>query len=104
LQGRLEALQPKVGTQAGGYAFQDWLYDLLNFCEIQNRRPYVSAGRQTDGSLTLEGTTYLVELKFTSGRADATDIDSLRSKVDDKADNTMGIMASIGGFSARPRQ
>lgn len=99
LQQRLDALHAAVGTQQGGYDFQDWFYDLLDFCEIQNRRPYVSAGRQIDGSLTFDGTTYLVELKFTAGQADATDIDSLRSKVDDKADNTMGILVSISGYS-----
>ena len=100
LQERLDQLHPLVGTQQGGYDFQDWFYELLDFCEIQNRRPYVSAGRQIDGSITLDGTTYLVELKFTSGQASATDIDSLRSKVDDKADNTMGIMVSISGYSS----
>ncbi|QGX41745.1 hypothetical protein E2H98_08665 [Permianibacter aggregans] len=100
LQQRLDALHPAVGTQQGGYDFQDWFYDLLDFSEIQNRRPYVSNGRQIDGSLTLDGTTYLVELKFTAGQAAATDIDSLRTKVDDKADNTMGIMVSISGYSS----
>lgn len=100
LQTRLDKLHSAVGTQAGGYDFQDWFYDLLDFCEVQNRRPYVSAGRQIDGSLTLDGTTYLVELKFTASQADATDIDSLRSKVDDKADNTMGVMVSISGYSS----
>ncbi len=99
LQQRLDTLHSAVGTQQGGYEFQDWFYDLLDFCEIQNRRPYVSAGRQIDGSLTFDGTTYLVELKFTAGQADATDVDSLRSKVDDKADNTMGIMVSISSYS-----
>jgi DNA repair exonuclease SbcCD ATPase subunit len=43
LQQRLDALHPVVGTQQGGYQFQDWFYDLLDFSEIQNRRPYVSA-------------------------------------------------------------
>lgn len=100
LQQRLDALHATVGTQKGGYDFQDWFYDLLAFCEIENRRPYVSSGRQIDGSLTLDGTTYLVELKFTAAQADAPDIDSLRSKVDDKADNTMGIMVSISGYSS----
>jgi len=100
LQQRLDALHPAVGTQQGGYDFQDWFYDLLDFCEIQNRRPYLSAGRQIDGSLTFEGTTYLIELKFTASQADAPDIDSLRSKVDDKADNTMGIVVSISGYSS----
>jgi hypothetical protein len=99
LQERLDKLHPAVGTQQGGYDFQDWFYDLLDYSEIQNRRPYVSNGRQIDGSLTYEGTTYLVELKFTGAQADATDIDSLRAKVDDKADNTMGIMISISGYS-----
>lgn len=100
LQARLDSLHSSVGTQKGGYSFQDWFYDLLDYSEIQNRRPYVSSGRQIDGSLTLDGTTYLVELKFTAGQADATDIDSLRSKVDDKADNTMGIMVSISSYSS----
>lgn len=100
LQQRLDALHSAVGTQQGGYDFQNWFYDLLEFCEIQNRRPYVSSGRQIDGSLTFDGTTYLVELKFTANQADAIDIDSLRSKVDDKADNTMGIIVSISGYSS----
>lgn len=100
LQQRLDGLHASVGTQEGGYAFQDWFYDLLEYCEIQNRRPFMSNGRQIDGSMTLEGTTYLVELKFTAKQADATDIDSLRSKVDDKADNTMGVMVSISGYSS----
>lgn len=99
LQQRLDTLHPSVGTQQGGYDFQDWFYDLLDFCEVQNRRPYVTGGRQIDGSLTLDGTTYLVELKFTAAQAGSTDIDSLRAKVEDKADNTMGIMVSISGFS-----
>jgi hypothetical protein len=100
LQQRLDTLHPAVGTQQGGYDFQDWFYDLLDFCEIENRRPYVIEGRQIDGSLTLDGTTYLVELKFTAGQADAADIDSLRAKVDDKADNTMGVFVSISGYSS----
>jgi hypothetical protein len=100
LQQRLDALHPSLGTQQGGYDFQDWFYDLLDFCEIQNRRPYVTGGRQIDGSLTLDGTTYLVELKFTAAQSGSTDIDSLRAKVEDKADNTMGIMVSISGYSS----
>lgn len=100
LQERLNTLHNSIGTQQGGYEFQDWFYDLLDFCEISNRRPYVSNGRQIDGSLTHEGTTYLVELKFTGNQANATDIDSLYKKVTSKADNTMGIMVSISGYSS----
>lgn len=97
---RLDGLCSQLGTQQGGYAFQDWFYDLMDFSDIDNRRPYVVDGRQIDGSITLDGTTYLVELKFTASQADAPDIDSLLKKVNDKADNTMGIILSMAGFSS----
>jgi len=48
----------------------------------------------------LEGTTYLIELKFTSSQSGSTDIDSLKAKVESKADNTMGVMLSISGYSS----
>lgn len=89
-----------LGTQEAGYAFQDWFYRLADFFEVENRKPYVSDGRQIDGSITVEGTTYLVELKFTGTQSDATDIDSLHKKVSGKADNTMGVMFSISGYSS----
>lgn len=72
----------------------------MDFSEIDNRRPFVQAGRQIDGSVTIDGTTYLIELKFTAAQADATDIDSLLAKVNTKADNTMGIMVSMAGYSS----
>lgn len=100
LQQNLDELYPKVGTQNGGYEFEEWFYKLLDFCEITNRKPYKSDGRQIDGSLTLDGTTYLVELKFTKEQSDATNIDSLKAKVNKMADNTMGIMISISGYSS----
>ena len=62
-----------LGTKEAGYAFQDWFYRLADFFEVENRKPYVSDGRQIDGSITVEGTTYLVELKFTGTQSDATD-------------------------------
>ncbi|MBC8462546.1 MAG: hypothetical protein H8D67_31650 [Deltaproteobacteria bacterium] len=100
LNDRLDILSTNLGTQKAGYDFQDWFFDLLDFSEIMNRRPYTHGGRQIDGSLTVSGTTYLVELKFTANQAGATDIDSFLKKVNDKADNTMGIMVSISGYSS----
>ena len=100
LNDRLNEIGTRIGTQQAGYDFQDWFYDLLDFCEITNRRPYVHKGRQIDGSLTVSGTTYLVELKLTSDQAGATDIDTFFKKVTtNKADNTMGVMVSISGYS-----
>jgi hypothetical protein len=104
LNDRLNVLGREIGTQGAGYKFQEWFYDLLDFSEIPNRKPYVHNGRQMDGSLTVSGTTYLVELKFTAEQASATDIDTFHKKVTTKADNTMGIIVSISGYSSVARQ
>ena len=100
LNDNLNELGQRIGTQKAGYDFQDWFYNLLDFFEITNRKPYVHDGRQIDGSLTLSSTTYLIELKFTTEQAGVTDIDSFYRKVTSKADNTMGITVSISGYSA----
>ena len=100
LQQQLDAMHCRVGTQEGGYEFQDWFYRLLDYCEITNRKHYNVDGREIDGSLTHEGTTYLVELKFTKNQCDVTEIDSLKAKVNKMADNTMGILVSIAGYSS----
>lgn len=100
LQQRIDEMHAKVGTQEGGYEFEHWFYEMLDYCEVSSRRPYKTDGRQIDGSLTHEGTTYLIELKFTKAQSDATDIDSLKAKVNKMADNTMGIMVSISGYSS----
>lgn len=100
LRQRVTDMHQLMGTAPGGYAFQDWFYDLLDFSEIENRRPYVTGGRQVDGSVTLDGTTYLVELKFCGSQAGAPDIDIFRSKIESKADNTMGLFVSMAGYSS----
>ena len=100
LERRLAELSKRLGTQEAGYEFQEWFYDLVGFFEITNRRPYVTGGRQIDGSITVEGTTYLTELKFTKDQADAPSVDTFLAKVNDKADNTMGVMVSMSGFSS----
>lgn len=100
LSDRLNNLGKDLGTQGAGYKFQDWFYDLMSFCEVIYRKPYVQNGRQIDGSITVKDTTYLIELKFTRQQADANDIDIFYKKVVTKADNTMGVIVSISGYSS----
>ena len=100
LKQKLDQLCLRLGTQKAGYEFERWFYDLMNFFDVDHRRPYVANGRQIDGSITLDGTTYLVELKFTRDQSGATTIDSLLKKVNDKADNTMGVVISMSGYSS----
>lgn len=96
----LNALAAEIGSQDAGYRFQDWLYELADYFEIVSRKPYSVSGRQIDGSLTVDGTTYLTELKFTREQAGAPDVDVFRRKVESKADNTMGLMISMSGYSS----
>jgi hypothetical protein len=96
---KLNSLSAKQGTQEGGYDFEKWFYELVSFFELPARPPYNANGRQIDGSLTLDGTTFLIETKFTKDQSGAPDIDIFMSKIVRKADNTMGIFVSMSGFS-----
>lgn len=100
LDARLGELAKQLGTQRAGYDFQTWFYDLVAYFEIHHRRPYNAGGRQIDGAITVDGTTYLVELKFERSQCDAFAVDCLKSKIRSKADNTMGIMVAMSGFSS----
>lgn len=100
LRKRLDELATRLGTSGAGYEFEQWFFDLVGYFEVACRRPYVTDGRQIDGSLTIGSTTYLVELKFTGPQAGAPDIGIFHKKVVDKADNTMGIMVSISGYTS----
>jgi len=88
-----------IGTQVAGYAFEDWFYDLVKFSEIENRRPYRGGGRQIDGSITVDATTYLVETKFSNDKTEPKDVADFYRKVVRKADNTMGMFLSVAGFT-----
>lgn len=81
---RLNELGQHLGAQQAGYDFQPWFYDPLDFSEIPNRRPYIHDGRQIDGSLTWNGTTYLVELKFSHAPTDPPAVGDFFKKVTTK--------------------
>lgn len=100
LKNEFECLHNEIGTQNGGYAFEKWFFKLVDYCEIICKKPYKTNGRQVDGAITIDGTTYLVELKFQKTQADAIDIDSLKAKVSKMADNTMAVMISVSGYSS----
>lgn len=101
LTARLNSLVSQVGTQGAGYSFENWFYELVTFDEIPCRMSYTDPkDRQIDGSLTLDGTTFLVETKFTKEPIGSQDIDIFLSKIRTKADNTMGILVSIASFTS----
>lgn len=101
LKNELYELLNNIGSQKGGYDFEAWFHKVLDYSDIIHKRPYKTDGRQIDGSLTLEGTTYLLELKFTKNQTGAESIDSFKAKIDKMADNTMGVFVSMAGYSSQ---
>ncbi len=99
LQENLTNLTPQLGQQEAGYAFERWFYDLAIYFELDARPGYRADGRQIDGAITIEGTTFLLETKFTKEPIGSPDIDTFMAKIESKADNTMGICVSIAGFN-----
>lgn len=98
LSDELNELTKLLGTQAGGYAFEERFYNLAIFFDIDSRPSYRANGRQIDGAITIDGTTFLVETKFTQNKIGSQDIDIFMAKVSTKADNTMGIFISMSGY------
>lgn len=104
LQSQLEELTLQLGTQAGGYAFEKWFYDLAIYFELDARTGYKAEGRQIDGAITIEGTTFLLETKFRNEPVGSPDVDTFMAKIESKADNTMGLFISISGFNSGAKQ
>ena len=104
LQTTLNTLTPKIGSQEGGYAFERWFYDIAIYFELDARPGYKADGRQIDGAITIEGTTFLLETKFTNAPIGSPDIDSFMAKIESKADNTMGLFVSLSGFNDRSEE
>jgi hypothetical protein len=100
LQDRLDSLALQIGTQEGGYAFQDWFGELCALFEMDYKKSYRSAGRETDGSLTIGDMTFLLSLKFEAKQTAPGDVDELKGRLHKVADYTMGILLSMSGFGA----
>lgn len=100
LRERLDGLSTCMGTPGAGYEFQAWFFDLLDSFEVENRRPSFAAGRLVDGSLAIDGQTYLVDLRFTGPPAEAAVIESFRDRVKSEPADILGIMLSMSGYSA----
>jgi hypothetical protein len=70
------------------------------YFELEARPGYQASGRQIDGALTVEGTTFLLETKFTKESIGSPDIDIFMAKIESKSDNTMGLFVSLSGFNS----
>jgi hypothetical protein len=91
----LSALEP----QPRGYAFEAWLTEAFNIFGLQAREPFRLRGEQIDGSLQLQGETYLIEAKWHSAQTPAADLHAFHGKIEQKAAWARGIFISNSGFT-----
>ncbi len=76
-----------------GYAFERFLQDLFAAFKLDPRQPFRLTGEQIDGSLDIDGETYLVEARWHSK------LSGFSGKVDGKATWSRGLFISYGGFT-----
>ena len=85
--------------QKRGFELEKVLYDLFELFDLDPKASFRNTGEQIDGAISLEGTDYLFEAKWTNQLSDASDLDSFAGKINRKLDNTLGLFLSVNGFS-----
>lgn len=85
-------------AQRRGFAFEPWLRGLFDIFDLDPRASFRIVGEQVDGGFTLDAWHFLLEARWRKEAATRDDLGSFKSKVDDKAENTLGLFISIEGF------
>lgn len=83
-----------------GFAFERFLRDVFEAFGLQPRQAFRLQGEQIDGSVDLDGSTYLVEAKWQTKAVDQAALLVFHGKVEGKAAWSRGLFISFGGFSA----
>lgn len=85
-------------AQRRGFAFEPWLRELFDVFDLDPRRSFRVEGEQIDGGFTLDAWHFLLEARWRAKEATRDELTAFRSKVDDKAENTLGLFVSVAGF------
>lgn len=89
----------KLPSKQRGFAFEKFLYELFEVFELKPRSSFRLEGEQIDGSLELDGETYLIEAKWESKQTGLQDLLVFHDKIAAKATWTRGIFISYSGFT-----
>lgn len=81
-----------------GFAFEGWLGRLFEVFDLDPRASFRNEGEQVDGGFTLDNTHFLLEARWRKSLATKDDLGAFKTKVGDKAENTLGLFVSIEGF------
>lgn len=85
--------------QKRGFAFEKFLVTLFSTFDLEPRNSFRLTGEQIDGSLELNGNTYLIEAKWQEKPTAQDDLLIFRGKVDAKSTWARGLFISYSGFS-----
>lgn len=99
LKSEFEALSNTKDVQARGLAFEPFLRRLFALHDLDPRGSFSLPGEQTDGSIRLDSQLFLVDARWRAEPESPADVRSFRGKVEEKLDNTLGIMISMNGFT-----
>lgn len=89
----------KLPSQEKGFAFERFLNELFEVFELNPRNSFRLVGEQIDGSLELDGETYLIEAKWENKKTGLQDLLCFHGKVAGKAIWSRGIFISYTGFT-----
>ncbi|HEC87310.1 MAG TPA: hypothetical protein ENI49_05540 [Thermoplasmatales archaeon] len=89
----------KIESHQRGYAFEGFLQELFDLFNLKPKSPFKLTGEQIDGSIELEGHTYLIEAKWQSKLTGQNDLLIFREKVESKATWSRGLFITYSGFT-----
>lgn len=98
LRGEFFGLQ-QLEPQRRGFAFERTLNELFHAFTLAPRSSFRLVGEQIDGSFDLNGTTYLVEAKWTGPRIGLEQLMVFAGKVQGKARWSRGVLISYAGYT-----
>jgi len=97
---RIPPIDPDKGWyQRRGYAFEQMLNALFSLELLDPRTNYRPPGEEIDGSIMVNGHTYLLEAKWWKSPLPASQLYAFKGKVDGKLAGTLGIFISHSGFA-----
>ena len=85
--------------QQKGYAFEKFLQEFFETFKLNPRSPFKVMGEQIDGSIELDGHTYLIEAKWQDKLVGESELLVLKGKVESKATWSRGLFISYSGFT-----
>jgi hypothetical protein len=91
-----------IGTndfQKRGYQLEKILKEVFALFDLDPRASFRNMGEQIDGAFTFESIDYLLEAKWQKELVGIQELDSFKSRLERKLDNTLGLFFSFNGFS-----